>query len=203
MLETNNIFNSLYFLSMVTLWLGAAHQMANLQPELCTNYQLQAASKSTTSASSSDPSWTHSFWKTMGGMAVPKKIKVFMWRACNSSLPTKTNRFKPDVIATCSCQVSHDEAETILYILWPMGLSGTQEQLAWQNSPPHNIFTSHRVSDWSDVVEEVLRGQSKHNTKLFFTLAWMIWGNRNNVWLQKSDVVADKMCEKAVDYMEE
>ena len=84
-----------------------------------------------------------------------------------------------------------------------MGLSGTQEQPAWQNSPPHNIFTTHRVSDWSDVVEEVLRGQSKHNTKLFFTLAWIIWGNRNNVWLQKSGVEADKMCEKAVDYMEE
>jgi hypothetical protein len=65
------------------------------------------------------------------------------------------------------------------------------------------LSNSLRVAVWSNVVEEVLREQCKHTIEIFFTLAWMIWGHRNNVWLQKPSVVADRLGEKAVAYMEE
>ena len=162
-------------------------------------YQFQAATKSSFSASTSDPSRTHSFWKSVWGMTVPNKIKMFMWRACNSSLPTKTNLFNRGVLSSSSCPVCQDEAKTILHIFWNCPYARS----AWFNSPLHKFSNSLRVSVWSDVVEEVLKEQCKHTIEVFFTLAWMIWGHRNNVWLQKPSVAADCLGEKATAYMEE
>ena len=52
-------------------------------------------------------------------------------------------------------------------------------------------------------MEEVLQGKNFHLIELFFTLAWLIWGNRNNILLQKPGMDAVKMGEKASAYVEE
>jgi hypothetical protein len=52
-------------------------------------------------------------------------------------------------------------------------------------------------------VEEVLRTQRQQAIETFFTLAWMIWGNRNNAWLQKPSADAAILGEKATTYVEE
>uniref|UniRef100_A0A2N9IPV8 Reverse transcriptase domain-containing protein n=1 Tax=Fagus sylvatica TaxID=28930 RepID=A0A2N9IPV8_FAGSY len=162
-------------------------------------YQLQAAEKSSLSASTSDQSRNHSFWKSLWGVAVPNKIKVFMWRACKSSLPTKANLFSRGVLSSCTCPVCHDENETIFHTLWDCQYART----VWQNSLLHKLHYSIQVSNWNDVVEEVLRTQRRQDIETFFTLAWMIWGNRNNAWLQKPSADAEILGEKAATYVEE
>uniref|UniRef100_A0A2N9F1N7 Reverse transcriptase zinc-binding domain-containing protein n=1 Tax=Fagus sylvatica TaxID=28930 RepID=A0A2N9F1N7_FAGSY len=162
-------------------------------------YQLQAAEKSSLSASTSDQSRNHSFWKSLWGVAVPNKIKVFMWRACKSSLPTKANLFSRGVLSSCTCPVCHDENETIFHTLWDCQYART----VWQNSLLHKLHYSIQVSNWNDVVEEVLRTQRQQDIETFFTLAWMIWGNRNNAWLQKPSADAEILGEKAATYVEE
>ena len=122
-----------------------------------------------------------------------------MWRACSSSLPTKTNLFNRGVLSFNSCPVCQDEADTILHILWDCPYTRS----TWFKSPLHKFSNPLRVSVWSDVVEEVLREQCKHTIEIFFTLAWMIWGHRNNAWLQKPSVATDCLGEKAVAYKEE
>ena len=56
--------------------------------------QLEIERKSTgNDASSSNPARLHSFWNGIWATQVPPKIKTFIWRACNDSLPTQTKLF--------------------------------------------------------------------------------------------------------------
>ena len=48
-----------------------------------------------------------------------------------------------------------------------------------------------------------MRTQRQQDIETFFTLAWMIWGNRNNTWLQKPSADAEILGEKAATYVEE
>ena len=48
-----------------------------------------------------------------------------------------------------------------------------------------------------------MRTQQQQDIETFFTLAWMIWGNRNNAWLQKPSANAEILGEKAATYGEE
>ena len=57
-------------------------------------YQLMVNDKNRVTGSSSNPVRLNAFWNGKWKVNVPHKIRVFMWRACNSILPTKTNLFK-------------------------------------------------------------------------------------------------------------
>ena len=39
----------------------------------------------------SDESQLRKFWKLLWGLAIPRKIRHFAWRACQDILPTKEN----------------------------------------------------------------------------------------------------------------
>uniref|UniRef100_A0A2N9GDA6 Reverse transcriptase domain-containing protein n=1 Tax=Fagus sylvatica TaxID=28930 RepID=A0A2N9GDA6_FAGSY len=146
-------------------------------------YMMQIKAKESMSGSQSNPSRKHIFWKGIWGVSVPHKVKVFMWRACNSTLPTKTNLFKRGVVSSCSCMVCHEEAEIVLHTLWDCEYA--REVLC--NSKLGSVCNFSTPSSWCDVVEQVLSRQSNSEIAIFFTIAWMIWGNRNNKWLQQSD----------------
>lgn len=44
---------------------------------------------------------------------------------------------------------------------------------------------------------------SSPEKELFFTIAWKIWGNRNNGWLNKPQTKASVLCSQALAYVEE
>ena len=162
-------------------------------------YMMQIEAKESMSGSQSNPSRKHTFWKGIWGVSVPHKVKVFMWRACNSALPTKTNLFKRGVVSSCSCMVCHEEAETVLHTLWECEYA----REVWRNSKVSHVRTLSTPSSWCDVVDQVLSRQSSSEIVIFFTIAWMIWGNRNNKWLQQSGVEASLVETKAALYVEE
>ena len=64
------------------------------------------------SASTSDHTKIHSFWKGIWSSTIPPKIKSFIWRACNDSLPTRTKLFDRKISNSFSCALCNDEAET-------------------------------------------------------------------------------------------
>jgi hypothetical protein len=45
----------------------------------------------------------HEVWKAIWSLKVPNLVKLFMWKACNDLLPTKTNLFKRKVVEAKSC----------------------------------------------------------------------------------------------------
>ena len=49
---------------------------------------------------------------------LPKKIKVFMWRACKNILPTHVNSMKRRVISEETCEACKQFPDTSLHLLW-------------------------------------------------------------------------------------
>ena len=158
-----------------------------------------AEDKTRLTGSSSNPGRLHAFWKNLWSIDVPNKIRVFMWRACSSILPTKTNLFKRGIVSSSTCPNCNDEAETILHSLWECAYA----KECWLNSPLSHMCSSAHPSSWSDLVGQVLSQGSTPETEIFFVLAWKIWGCRNDAWLHKSQLATTMVGAKAVSYVEE
>jgi|UniRef100_A0A2N9HI72 hypothetical protein len=162
-------------------------------------YMLQLEEKTQIQGSSSDKSRLHAFWKALWRVTVPSKIKTFMWRACTSILPTKTNLFRRGVVHSYYCPVCNDHAETVLHSLWDCEYA----QTAWLNSSVSPLLSLVRPSSWDDLVDYVIRHLKTPEVELFFTLAWMIWADRNATWLNNPRSDAISLSSKATSYVEE
>jgi hypothetical protein len=57
-------------------------------------------------------------WKSIWSLEVPNSVKLFMWKACNDLLPTKTNLFKRKVVEDTKCPCCTLEEETTYHVLW-------------------------------------------------------------------------------------
>ena len=142
-------------------------------------YQLMVNDNNRVTGSSSNPVRLNAFWNGIWKANDPYKIRVFMWRACSSILPTKTNLFKQGIVSSSTCPTCQDGAESVLHILWDCAYA----KECWQNSPLSHLCTLPRLSSWNDLVELVLRKEVSPVKEIFFVLAWMIWGCRNDAWL--------------------
>ena len=67
----------------------------------------------------------------------------------------------------------------------------------------HYLTCAPCPSSWNDLVELVLRKEVSPVKEIFFVLAWMIWGCRNDAWLNQPQLEASMMGPKAVTYVEE
>ncbi len=147
----------------------------------------------------SNPLRQHSFWKGIWVVQAPHKIKLFMWRACNSILPIKTNLLRKGVLPSCSCPICHEEVETEMHVFW----DSEYKKAVWQASPFSSLWMKHRGGSWSDLVEVVLKEMASPDIELFFTIAWKIWGSRNECWLHKPHTDAASLGAQALAYTEE
>ena len=59
-----------------------------------------------------------SFWSMLWKLKVSMKVKHFLWRACNDSLPTKFNPCKRKIVQDSTCSLCQREPETIFHALW-------------------------------------------------------------------------------------
>ena len=139
-------------------------------------YQMMVKDKNNALGSSSNPVRRHSFWKGIWRAKVPHKIRMFMWRACSSIFPTKTNFFKRGIVSSLSCPNCQEEVETILHVLWDCDFA----KECWIHSPLSHLSNTLHLARWSDVVEHVLRKEGLLEQEIFFVLAWLIWKGRND-----------------------
>lgn len=70
-----------------------------------------------TSRSQALESW-RGFWKSIWKLKVPGKIKHFLWKACNNSLPTKENLLKRKILQELVCHRCSRESKNVVHALW-------------------------------------------------------------------------------------
>lgn len=57
-------------------------------------------------------------WTRIWQLGIPPATKIFLWRACLDSLPTKVNLCKRKILDDQTCPMSLVEPETTEHILW-------------------------------------------------------------------------------------
>ena len=147
-------------------------------------YKLLAAEIRSALPSSSATEGCKPFWNRIWNLLVPNKVKHFMWRASNESLPTKLNLFTQYILLENICSLYEEHAEDTIHCLWLCD----RVKCIWLSysifSPPRSkIFRS-----FGDLVSVVLANESPATATLFSMVAWSIWIRRNklrekqNVW---------------------
>lgn len=81
-------------------------------------YRLLTEAEQRKKPRSSNQSSEGTFWKDLWDLDIHSKIKHFLWRASNESLPTKKSLFRRQVMRTTTCDCCHDGVEDTIHALW-------------------------------------------------------------------------------------
>jgi hypothetical protein len=141
-------------------------------------------------------------WAAIWSAQVPPKVRLFMWRACQDILPTKTKLFDKGLLHSVSCLWCEGEPETSSHVLWQCDFT----QRIWIACPviiPSSVSVSMSFKDFVLGCIDVL---PRMDIDLLFTIAWEIWNARNrNHWENKVLTVDDiwrKAVSSALDFKE-
>ena len=111
---------------------------------------------------------TRSLWKRIWQMAVPCKVRNFVWRACRNAIPTNSN-LVCCVIEDSICSLCSQSPEDVLHFLWPCpGLTQV-----WEDDPQWAFRSTTRFQSFPQVLLHVL--ESSCSGDLFAMLTWNIW----------------------------
>lgn len=123
----------------------------------------------------SNGSSSSSLWKRIWSLKVPRVVILFIWRACNETLPTRGNLFKSKIVPDSLCPMCGLEPETSGHILWwcesaraVWGLCGGYLQKSLVISDDFLSIFEYMSDRLNSVVLE-----------LFAVIAYKLWLRRN------------------------
>ena len=108
-------------------------------------------------------------WKQVWQLAVPSKIKIFLWRATRNALPTNVNLVRRCVMVDPTCCACQNNEEDVLHSLW----SCPSLSQVWNEDPRWNSLQSTRHSDFAQLLAVVFA--SDCSLELFAFITWTIW----------------------------
>ncbi|KAF5447221.1 hypothetical protein F2P56_032789 [Juglans regia] len=121
--------------------------------------------------------WT-GFWK----LQIPNVTKIFMWRACLESLPTRLNLYKKKIVDSPLCPICCREEESATHALW----SCSSAIDVWSHGPKVLQKCSNSVGCFKDLVEQFFSSIDQTLMELFSMTARGIWLRRNNMVFENS-----------------
>ena len=130
-------------------------------------------------ASSSDGNHLCCFWKKLWRLPTPHKVRHFLWRACRDILPTKSNLKRRKVLTEDLCDACLLDSETSGHLFW----SCSRTKTAWSCAGFfYSVSAFHFDSFMKLAWRMIMVDRCDENaTALMGTIAWRLWGNRNEV----------------------
>lgn len=115
-------------------------------------------------------------WNKLWRIKVPHGERLFLWKACHNSLPTKLNLFKRKVVSDPWCPICKLHEESVEHALWECMaawdvwcLSSTKLQ---KQSVNQTSFKRFLLQMFEDLNDEALIELS--------VVAWKLWRRRND-----------------------
>ena len=130
-------------------------------------------------ASSSDGSQLSCFWKKLWRLPTPHKVRHFLWRACRDILPTKSNLKRRKVLTEDLCEACSLESETSGHLFW----SCPRAKTVWRYAGFFDSVSALHFDSFMDLAWRLIMVDRCDDTiaALMGTIAWRLWGNRNEV----------------------
>ena len=118
------------------------------------------------------------FWKKLWAIKLPGKVVNFMWRACNSCLPTTVALVTKRVQIDIKCPWCRTENEDAIHVLFTCSFARS----VWDASRLHHILEILPGDTVYDVIHRVYAVATNEQIVLITLLCWNIW-NRRNKWV--------------------
>jgi len=126
-------------------------------------------------ANSSNLSPQQRFWKGIWQLHTSNKIKHFIWRACNNSLPTMCNLSHRHITSSETCEQCNACSKDVVHTLWLC----KEVKSAWSlfiNLHQANFPLPH---DFCELTNQFLQVHDDYRKEIFAISAWLLWNRRN------------------------
>ena len=134
-------------------------------------YQLLSMFQRQKQASSSDMEVGKSLWNGIWKLWVLNKVRLFLWRVVQNSLPTKLNLYKRQVVSDGCCDVCRTCLEDNTHALCYCDVV----RAVWQTNVRFNFIRTKKLSTFADLVQFLCSHGSSDLFARFAMVAWSIW----------------------------
>lgn len=149
--------------------------------------------------SSSTCSLSSSLWRRIWKLNIPQFVVLFLWRACNEILPTRSNLFKKKIISDPLCPMCGLATETSSHILW--GCESTWP--VWSNCGGSFQKSIVVADDFINIFGYLCDRLSKEELELFAIIAHKLWLRRNKVVFEGLVLTPSCLIKGAREMLEE
>ena len=112
-------------------------------------------------------------------LRTPNKVKHFIWRACNNSLPTLDNLFRRQIVSSDCCNICHAHPEDILHVVWGcIEVANMWKELSWAH-----LSGPYHPGEFTNLFSSFLQVTEDYRVEIFSIAAWMLWTRRNSLRL--------------------
>ena len=154
----------------------------------------EAATPGTSNSAAEKP-----FWQELWSLNVPNKIRHFLWRAANDSLPTKKNLQKRNIIQDTTCERCGGEIEDGIHAIWGCQMI---KQVWWELEKCRE-FLNENFASFRDLLQGILAQKNLNVAELFAFIGWSIWHDRNARRLGSHSLPIEKIYRDAVERLRE
>ncbi|KAL9437587.1 hypothetical protein AB3S75_023453 [Citrus x aurantiifolia] len=110
-------------------------------------------------------------------MSLPKKIKIFIWRAAKNLLPIAANLWKRKILAQPLCQLCGNALENTFHAL----VECRSARRIWKVTEAAVELRSIATQDILSVIQDLERRIGKADTEMVVAMFWVAWSARNQV----------------------
>uniref|UniRef100_A0A2N9FZG8 Reverse transcriptase domain-containing protein n=1 Tax=Fagus sylvatica TaxID=28930 RepID=A0A2N9FZG8_FAGSY len=118
----------------------------------------------------SDPEGRSRFWRKLWRLNIPGKVKHFIWRACNESLPTRQNLCRRKILEDHRCAICSGISETTTHILWECPFANC----VWSTSSGRLQKCHVSEEEFIVLVRKLVRMLSREELEVWAVLSWSI-----------------------------
>ena len=126
-------------------------------------------------------------WKTLWGLNIKHKIKLFIWRCITNTLIARETIFRRTRQGSPFCSRCGDKVETVEHILFHC----TQAQQVWKIAPVQwdviQNLTGCFKQWWATLVQVKCRNEGKQHIVLTANILWQLWKDRNELEFERND----------------
>ncbi|XP_071939215.1 uncharacterized protein [Coffea arabica] len=148
------------------------------------------------SGSSYDDSNTQ-IWKTLWGLNIKHKIKLFIWRCIPNTLTARETIFRRTKQGSPFCSRCGDNMETMEHILFHC----EQAQKVWKLAPVQWDGIQNQIGCfkkwWAALVQATSRNKGRQHIALTANILWQLWKDRNKMEFEGKERDGLKIVQKA------
>ena len=113
------------------------------------------------------------------------KVKHFIWRACNNSLPTMDNLFHRQIVASDHCNICKTHPEDISACSVRL-YKGDQPLKSTHLGSTCGLPPPPQPGDFTNIFSSILQVRDNYGVEFFAITSWLLWNRRNAIHLDRS-----------------
>ena len=130
---------------------------------------------------------------------MPNKIRHFLWRVANDSLPAKKNLQKRNITQDLICDRCRDGIEDGIHAIWGCQMV---KQVWWELENCRE-YLNDKFASFHDLLQGILVQKNPKLAELFAFIGWSTWHERNVRRVGSPSLPMEKIYRDAVERMKE